>query len=87
MRYAVVSAGIVQQIILWDGVSGWTPPKGSQAVPAADDTQIGASFDGKQFTNPPQIQSAPMQEEVVGQDNLTDSERATFKLLAAKVAG
>lgn len=87
MKYALVKNGIVEQVILWDGVSGWTPPKGMQVVPASDDTQIGGKFDGKSLTNPAPKPSVSATADSVGADNLTDSERATFKALAAKVAG
>ncbi len=87
-RYAIVQDGVVEQITLWDAVAapGWNPPKGTQAVLCPDDLHLGATWDGQAFTNPTQKPSGPEQDKV-GADNLTDSERATFKALAAKVAG
>ena len=88
MRYAIVRNWVVEQIILWDGAGGWTPPAGTQAIQCEDTTAIGDLYGGKQFAKPV-IVAKPASEtiEVVGPDNLTDSERATFKALAAKVAG
>lgn len=88
-RYAIVRDGVVEQITLWDaqGSPGWKPPQGTQAIPCPDDTQIGATYDGQDFTNPPQTPSQPAPADKIGPDNLTDSERTTFKTLAAKVAG
>ncbi len=88
-RYAIVRDGVVEQITLWDAdtAPGWKPPAGCIAVQCPDDLHLGASYDGKAFTQPVPKVSAPDQQEIVGPDNLTDSERATFKALAAKVAG
>lgn len=85
MRYAIVINGIVDQITVWDGQGAWKPAKGI-AIPCPDDTQLGATYDGQTFTNPPQKPSQP-DLDPIGPDNLTNSERATFKALAAKVAG
>ena len=40
MRYAIIRDGIVENIILWDGVSDWTPPEGC-TVRQSDTLQIG----------------------------------------------
>lgn len=32
-RYALVRDGVTENIILWDGVSKYTPPQGVQIVP------------------------------------------------------
>lgn len=87
-KYALVRNGVVEQITLWDAQAApaWKPPLGLIAIPCPDDIQIGATYDGVTFTNPPQRPSQPDQDPI-GPDNLTNSERATFKSLAAKVAG
>jgi hypothetical protein len=43
-RYAVIdeSTGKVVNIILWDGVSGWSPPEGCSVREATADDQINA---------------------------------------------
>lgn len=88
-RYAIVVSGLTAQITLWDPVESpfWRPVNGGVAIQCPDDTQIGATYDGQDFTNPPQTPSQSDTVEKVGPDNLTDSERTTFKTLAAKVAG
>lgn len=86
MRYAIVIDGIVSQITLWDGKGAWKPANGI-AVPCPDDLHLGAAYDGKDFTQPVETPSSSPAQEKIGADNLTDSERATFKMLAAKVAG
>lgn len=87
-RYAIVNNGVAEQITLWDPDAApfWRPVNGGVAVPCQDDTQIGATYDGQTFNNPPQHPSQPEQDPV-GPDNLTNTERATLKALAAKVAG
>jgi len=89
-RYAIVVNGIVQEIVLWDkdkpSAAKWKPREG-EAIECPDDLHLGATYDGKKFTNPPHTPSAHEIQEKVGPDNLTESERATFKSLAAKVAG
>ena len=40
MRYVIVEDGVVVNVILWDGVSDWTPPEGCTAVQSAT-LQIG----------------------------------------------
>lgn len=47
MNYALVNqeTGIVENIIVWDGVDEWTPPDGFDVVPvsASDKVCIGAT--------------------------------------------
>lgn len=88
-RYAIVRDGVVEQITLWDADSapGWQPPAGCEAVQCPDDLHLGATYNGKTFTKPKPAPSAQAVAEAIGPDNLTESERATFKMLAAKVAG
>ena len=87
MRYAIIRNGVVEQIILWDGVNDWRPPSGTELIQCDDTVNLGDLYGGKKFSKP--IVSAKVASEiieVVGSDNLTDTERATFKMLAAKVA-
>ncbi|MDR7032925.1 hypothetical protein [Mesorhizobium sp. BE184] len=50
MRYAIVTAGIVDNIVEWDGGDGWSPPEGSEAVEAVGPVSIGWTYDGEAFT-------------------------------------
>ena len=54
MRYALVNNGIVEEIVVWDGQSQWTPPDGSTLHELADTDAVntGWLFDGTTFTNP-----------------------------------
>jgi hypothetical protein len=53
-KYAVVIAGVVDNIVLWDGVTPWAPDKGSTLVLLADGVavNIGWRWNGKSFTPP-----------------------------------
>jgi hypothetical protein len=52
--YAIVANGVVTNVVLWDGVSEWTPPTGSTAnlLPADSQVSVGYTFDGTTFTAP-----------------------------------
>ena len=52
-RYAIVRDTLVENVVLWDGVSSWTPPAGTQAI-NVDNTVCGPgfTFDGTAFTPP-----------------------------------
>lgn len=56
--YAVVANGIVENIVIWDGESEWSPPVGTTAVPvsATEIVNIGYLFDGTNFTEPTSTQ-------------------------------
>lgn len=63
-RYALINAaGLVENVTLWDGMTGWTPPVGLTAVLV---TAIGAgpgwTYDGTAFSPPeaPPTASAPV---------------------------
>lgn len=47
--YAVVENGVVTNIIIWDGVGGWSPDSG-KAVKVKKECGIGWGYDGKSFT-------------------------------------
>lgn len=40
MRYVVIRDGVVENVIIWDGVTDWTPPEGC-TVERSDTLQIG----------------------------------------------
>ncbi len=54
MRYAIVIGGIVDNVVIWDGISAWSPPDGSQAVQldAGQACSIGWTYDGTTFAEP-----------------------------------
>ena len=84
-RYAIVVEGIVKEIVLWDkdkpSAAKWKPKEG-EAVECPDDLHLGASYDGKKFTQPKKKRSEGGPQ--VGTDGLTDDERVTLKELLAK---
>lgn len=54
-RYAVIEAGIVTNIIVWNGnTATWSPPPQVVTVPLPSDSMvtIGATYDGETFSNP-----------------------------------
>lgn len=54
MRWAIVIGGVVENIVLWDGSSAWSPEKEAQAVQLAEDQAcgIGWTYDGTTFAEP-----------------------------------
>lgn len=52
-RYAIVRAGIVLNVIEWDGVSRWAPPPGTALVIADERAEPGGSWDGRSFSPAP----------------------------------
>lgn len=53
-QYALVEAGVVVNVILWDGVSEWIPPANQQPVqiPEGSNIAIGWTYDGATFSPP-----------------------------------
>lgn len=54
MKYAIVNNGVVENFIVWDGISQWDVPPGCTLIPVPDGTfaEIGATYDGTVFTAP-----------------------------------
>jgi hypothetical protein len=52
MRYAIVSGSLVVNVVLWDGVSDWTPSDGCEAVSCGDTVGPGWTYDGVEFATP-----------------------------------
>lgn len=51
-NYALINgSGIVENVVLWDGESGWQPPAGFTAV-QSDAASVGWSYGGGTFTAP-----------------------------------
>ena len=36
MNYAIVNAGTVENIVVWDGEADWSPPEGTELVELGD---------------------------------------------------
>ena len=56
MRYAIVKSetNIVENIIIWDGITPWTPPDGCYVEPIGDSgAGINWSYIDGQFFPPP----------------------------------
>lgn len=54
-RYAIIRAGVVSNIVSWDGDSSkWTPgPNATAVLDPSGDAQIGGGYDGSVFTPAP----------------------------------
>lgn len=48
-RWCIISTSgdAVLNIIIWDGVTEYTPPEGTYLVPATDDVEIGWIYDSQ----------------------------------------
>lgn len=46
-RYCIIDSGsdTVLNVIVWDGVTEYTPPEGTYLAPANDDVEIGWIYD------------------------------------------
>jgi hypothetical protein len=54
MIYALVSNGVVQNMILWDGQEPYEMPSGTDAIHVGENDYVGPGFiyDGEKFTPP-----------------------------------
>lgn len=60
MRYAIVSDGIVADVVEWDGATPWTPPDGTTLQQLGDSPAgSGWTFDGSAFAPPEPVVSPP----------------------------
>ena len=48
-NYAIVKSGVVENIVVWDGVTEFSVAD-SELIEATTDTRIGGSWDGNVFT-------------------------------------
>lgn len=76
-NYAVVNAdGLIVNIVVWDGVTEWEPPEGTEAVRCGDNIcGIGGTYKDGVFTVPP----AP---DVSKEDLVAQSEQQKANLIA-----
>lgn len=59
-RYAVIRDGVVENVVVWDGESDWSPPEGALLV-QSDEAGPGDGYDGKAFTRPEPAPADPPQ--------------------------
>lgn len=59
-RYAIVNTntGLVDNVTLWGGGKGWTPPTGYEAI-QSDTANIGDTYANGVFTSPAPVVTAP----------------------------
>jgi hypothetical protein len=51
-RYAIVKNGVVENVVVWDGGAGWSPPKDRVAERVGDDVGPGYRWDGEAWVAP-----------------------------------
>ena len=63
-RYAVVNpSGVVENVVLWDGETPWSPPIGRTAVPDSGGAEIKGTWTGTKFDPPPVPEPTPVSED------------------------
>lgn len=51
-RWCIVRNGTVENVVLWDGdTKTWSPPEGTDVVPAEGGVGVGDLWDGQAFTH------------------------------------
>ena len=57
-RYAMVvtASGLVDNVIVYDGVSPFTPPTGIELIEATDDAEPGGTWNGSAFVRAPVVE-------------------------------
>lgn len=59
-RWAMIRAGVVENVCLWDGdLNTWQPPEGIEMQPATDECGIGWTWDGQAFAAPVAEEAQP----------------------------
>ena len=88
-NYAVVKDGVVENIIVWDGIAEFSVPN-SELIEATSDSRIGGTYDGAfHYVAPPvpeptaeQVAAAGVRESVIAKLKslgLNDAEVAAIK--------
>jgi len=52
----VTATGVVDNVIVYDGVSPFTPPTGIELIEATDNAEPGGTWDGSEFVRAPVIE-------------------------------
>ena len=79
-NYAVVKNGVVENMVVWDGVTEFSVVD-SELIEATEDARIGGSWDGNVFTFVEPTPPEPTAEQVARQEKL-DSVKSNLRLLA-----
>jgi len=77
-NYAVVKSGVVENMIVWDGVTEFSVPD-SELIEATADARIGGAWDGNVFTFVEPTPPEPTAEQVAFAENKAS---AKAKLIA-----
>ena len=72
-NYAVVKNGVVDNMIVWDGVREFSIPD-SELIEATSDARIGESWDGNVFTFVEPTPPEPTPEQVANAENKASAE-------------
>lgn len=67
-RYAVVKEGLVENMIMWDGVTEFSVAD-SELIEATESTRVGGSWDGNVFTFVEPTPTPPTAEQVADAAN------------------
>ena len=67
-NYAVVRGGIVENVVVWDGVAEFSV-EGSELIAATETARIGGSWDGNVFTFVEPTPPEPTPEQVAETEN------------------
>ena len=68
-NYAVVKDGVVENVVVWDGVTEFAV-EGAEIVAATEDTRMGGNWDGKVFTFVEPTPPEPTPEQVARAENI-----------------
>jgi hypothetical protein len=66
MKKVLVQNGIVLGILVWDGITPWSPNEGVRVIDVEDNIEVHADwlYDGSTFTNPNPEPVIPVVEQV-----------------------
>ena len=67
-NYAVVKSGVVENMVVWDGVTEFSV-EGSELIEATETARIGGSWDGNVFTFVEPTPPEPTAEQVAATEN------------------
>jgi len=68
-NYAVVKDGVVENVVVWDGVTEFAV-EGAEIVAATEDTRMGGNWDGNVFTFVEPTPPEPTPEQVAHAENI-----------------
>jgi len=84
-NYAIIKDNKVINTCVWDGVTEWQPPEGSEVVVLPENVGIGYEYNNGQFIAPAPVISQPVEEDPLA--NLTTEQIQTLiALLNNKVS-